>query len=174
MSGYTKGMPVWFQIPAISISRAQGFYTTLFNFQFRAPQSAGDGEESISHFTYPHPILGEQLMIGGGVMKVKDGEKIVDNLHKPGTGSVGPLMYFFVDDIEEAMEKAKEMGGMVLLGRTAEGKHGEYAVLQDTECVYTNLRYRLVFQSSLLQEISTLDILRRRLFSAHSIPRSTC
>ena len=89
-------------------------------------------------------------MIGGGVTKVKDGEKIVDNLHKPGEGSVAPMMYFFVDDIEEAMDKAKEMGGMVLVGRTPEGDTGEYAVLQDTEYVYPNLRCRLVFQFSLL------------------------
>ena len=74
-------------------------------------------------------------MIGGGITKVKDDEKIVNDLHKPGTGIVAPFMYFFVDDIEEAMAKAKEMGGKVLVGRTPEGKTGEYAVLQDTEYV---------------------------------------
>ena len=89
-------------------------------------------------------------MIGGGITKVRDGEKIVDDLGKPSSGSVAPLMYFFVDDIEEAMEKAKEMGGKVLLGRTTEGKTGEYAVLQDTECVYTGLRCRFIFQSFLV------------------------
>ena len=85
-------------------------------------------------------------MIGGGITKIRDGEKIVDNLYKPDTGSLAPLMYFFVDDIEEAMEKAKEMGGTVLVGRTPEGQTGEHAILQDTECVYTGFCCPLILQ----------------------------
>ena len=66
-------------------------------------------------------------------MKIRKGEKIVNNLHKTDAGAIAPLMYFFVDDIEKAMEKAKELQGAVLVGRSKEAETGEYAVLQDTE-----------------------------------------
>ena len=133
MSCYTKGLPVWFQIPATSVPRAQDFYTTLFDFRFRTADPTTNVEEPIAHFTYPHPVLGEQLKVGGGIMKVCEGGKIVSNLHKPDAKSVAPLMYFYVDDMEWAMEKTKELGGAVLIGRTKQGEMGEYAVLQDTE-----------------------------------------
>lgn len=140
MSGYTHGMPVWQQIPVTSVPRAQAFYAALFNFKFRTTEAdaeaASDRKDFIAHFTYPDATLGEKLQIGGGIMKIREGERIVDTVYKAENGGqtgVAPLAYYYVDDLDKAVGKAEEMGGKVLVGRTAEGETGEYVVVQDTE-----------------------------------------
>ena len=80
---------------------------------------------------FPNPTLTE-AEIGGGIMKIRENEKIADLYAKEG-GLVAPTLYYSVDDLDMVMEKVGGWGGKVLAGKQGTGGEGEHAVISDTE-----------------------------------------
>lgn len=101
--------PVWIEIPAVDVARAKTFFSTALNMQFKPSTSAyPDDKTALITFTDPsYPCL------SGGIVKVKEG------CIKKGMGGV--CVYFYVSDIEEAMEKIKAAGGTEVEGKKEEG-----------------------------------------------------
>lgn len=128
---YTHGTPTWIHIPAYSVPRAKAFYTHLLHLQFR-PSSSTEESECIAHFTWPNQTLTD-MVIGGGIMQVRPGEKIVDDCYRADTGHIAPTMYYFVEDLDIVLKEVEGWGGKVLTGKMPEGEQGVHAVVMDTE-----------------------------------------
>jgi predicted enzyme related to lactoylglutathione lyase len=76
---------VWFEIPADDMKRAQGFYGGLFGWRFEDFQGP-----------FEYHMASEA---GGAIRPTTNGLK-------------GPVVYFGVDDIDAAMERVGDLGGM--------------------------------------------------------------
>ncbi|KAI9767532.1 MAG: hypothetical protein M1840_005569 [Geoglossum simile] len=113
--------PAWIEIPCTDVARAKGFYSAVFNFQFR-PNTTEYPSDSFAMFTTKNPS------IMGGLLKVK-GEGI--EVHSPGLGGV--KVYLLVDDIQEALERVVKAGGRVVQEKFQEGDHTQLAQYADTE-----------------------------------------
>ena len=129
---YTHGQPVWHHIPALSVPRAKEFYSKLLNLQYRPSKSLEEGE-SIAHFMFDNDTL-TKAVIGGGIMKVKAGEKIAElYTKKEGEGEIAPTMYYYVDDLDRVLGEVEGWGGSVLTDKEGDGGMGKHVVVQDTE-----------------------------------------
>jgi predicted enzyme related to lactoylglutathione lyase len=100
---------VHFEIPADDVERARAFYTDLFGWKIE--EFPGTGYWSIT--TAPGAI-------GGGMMKRKRAEHPVTN-------------YIDVPSVDEYISKVEQLGGKVVLARTAVPNMGWFAVCLDTE-----------------------------------------
>ncbi|MCJ1362852.1 hypothetical protein MMC16_001958 [Acarospora aff. strigata] len=145
------GSPVWLEIPALDVERAKTFYATIFDWVFQ-PGTADYPADKHAMFAYPG------CKTSGGIMRVDDETKRasmqrvlsgddgdVDGVvgeGKAGAGAgAGMTTYFYVSNIEDAVERIEKAGGKIVRGRETEGKHGWHAVFMDTEgnraAVYT-------------------------------------
>lgn len=100
------------EIPAPDLEKAIDFYSNVFNWEVQVIQPG----------TYAFFKIG-QTNSGGGF----------DALLKPAQEKFGPQITVDVDNIEVALKKIQEKGGVVPLPKTEiDGGHGFYACFQDT------------------------------------------
>jgi hypothetical protein len=99
---------VHFEIPAQDTARAKNFWGTLFGYQFQSM----DGPIEYHMFQ-----TGQNE--GGGIYPQQEGE-------------TGLITYFLVEDIEQAREQVRELGGSAEEKEPVPGM-GSYARAQDTE-----------------------------------------
>jgi predicted enzyme related to lactoylglutathione lyase len=99
---------VHFEIPAQDTARAKNFWGTLFGYQFQSM----DGPIEYHMFQ-----TGQNE--GGGIYPQQEGE-------------TGLITYFLVEDIEQAREQVRELGGSAEEKEPVPGM-GWYARAQDTE-----------------------------------------
>ncbi|KAI9881466.1 MAG: hypothetical protein M1830_000028 [Pleopsidium flavum] len=125
------GSPVWIEIPALDVERAKQFYTAVFAWTFQ-PGTDDYPENKLAMFAYPGS------KVSGGIAKVEDDAKRETMRQaiaagKSGKCPGGMLTFFYVESIEEALEKVEKAGGRIVKGKEMEGKHGWHAVFADTE-----------------------------------------
>jgi uncharacterized protein len=100
----TTGRIVWFELPAEDTRRAQAFYSRLFGWRF---------EDLDGPFEYRMATDA-----GGAIM--------------PADGALGPVIYFGVTDLDGALARVRELGGVA--GKRQEVPNlGSYAHCTDTE-----------------------------------------
>jgi len=102
---------VHIEISTIDLSKAQKFYSQLFNWKITA---WGGSSDYLMFETGKEP--------GGGIQKV---DKV-----RPGDGV---LIYVLVEDIEKTLNKAKELGGKIVKGNTEIPKVGWFGLLTDLD-----------------------------------------
>jgi len=108
---------VYFEIPVTDMSRAIGFYQSIFGFQFDTENF--DGNE-MAYF----PFSDTELGITGALAK---GE-----IYKPTQDGV--LLYLFTPNIEETLTRAKKEGAEVLYPATFHKEAGfAVAEIKDSE-----------------------------------------
>ncbi len=90
-------------------ARAQRFWSSLFGWRFNA--EAGE---------LPYTMAQTPGGTGLGLYRSDDGER-------------GLLAYFSVDDVDEALERVRDLGGEVVEERTAIPETGWFARCRDTE-----------------------------------------
>ncbi len=102
------------EIPTTDLERARDFYSRLFGWKVELMP-----EQDYATFETGAPPA-------GGFRKV---DKVADQ-SEPGM----PLNYILVEDIEATVEKAQELGGgPVVVGKTAVGDMGWFAVFVDPD-----------------------------------------
>ncbi len=97
-----------FDIPVDSLERARKFYSALFGWKL----------ESFSEKDYWMIYAGEEN-IGGMMKRQHPDQKITD--------------YFGVSSVQESSNKVENLGGKILVPKTAVSKMGYFAVCMDTE-----------------------------------------
>jgi uncharacterized protein len=120
-----NGGVCWFEIPAADPARAQVFYGRLLDWKFKSfdgvpdywlisPAGGADGDAETKH----HPGV-------GGALAKRQG---------PSPEGAGPVLYFSVDDIESTLNRLRELGGQVTLGKTLIAPEvGYFAMATDSE-----------------------------------------
>lgn len=104
---------VHFEIPADDVERAQAFYGELFGWQFSVPPGFTD------YWTFD---TGDpETDASGGLMERESPEQI------------GLINYFGVASVDEAVAKAVELGGEVVMPKQAVPGMGWFAHVLDTE-----------------------------------------
>jgi predicted enzyme related to lactoylglutathione lyase len=114
-----SGRVVHFEIPFDDRERAHKFYAEAFGWQF------ADFDNLHYSIVQTGPTDAEGLpsepgYIGGGMMK-RD------------SPADRPMVTIGVDDIDEALERIEELGGMKVLGRQDVGDFGYAAYFRDVE-----------------------------------------
>jgi len=112
------GSICWVQIPATDVARGKKFYEDVFEFKFK-PNPPGYKEEDIAMFVFNN----KDATLSGGICKA-------DVNSSP---SAGTILYFMVDDVDEALKKAEAYGGKTREGKKPEGDHGLLGLFEDTE-----------------------------------------
>jgi len=110
---------VHFEIPADDVGRASKFYSELFGWKIKNvgnPSGKADGDYWAVCTTDAKGEPG----IGGGIMKRKGAFHV-------------PTNYIGVPNVEEAAKKVEELGGKVLMGKTAVPGMGYFICCLDTE-----------------------------------------
>jgi predicted enzyme related to lactoylglutathione lyase len=106
---------IWFEIPVTDLMRASAFYQNVFNHSitFREKKSMKMG-------VFP---LANAPGISGALVQVKGYTP-----HHSGT-----VVYFFVNSIENTLEKVINNGGKLLIPKTDIGEEGYIAQFEDSE-----------------------------------------
>ncbi|EPS44693.1 hypothetical protein H072_1328 [Dactylellina haptotyla CBS 200.50] len=112
------GSVCWIQIPATDVARAKKFYQEYLDFDFK-PTPEGYKDEDIAMYTLKNP----GGMLTGGITKT-DANSVPSN---------GTILYFMVEDVDQALEKAESLGGKIRESKKPEGKHGLMGLFEDTE-----------------------------------------
>ena len=107
MEQVLKGTIVWFDLPTRDAQTSIAFYKALFGWKF---ELAGE-----SHDKKYWNIIGTEGGLGG--------------MHEcddmPHSGA-GPLVYFSVDDLDEALRDAEKFGARIVRERTAIPQDGGF------------------------------------------------
>ena len=122
----THGTPIWTSVPAYDVARAREFYSTLFNWTYKDNTEQYPAEQ-IAMFSFPNEHF-QKLNVGGGIIKVKDGEKIT-----PQTSGGTTTLFLMVDNVDDVVSKVEGAGGKVVSPKEKESESGEMATLMDTE-----------------------------------------
>jgi predicted enzyme related to lactoylglutathione lyase len=101
---------VHFEIPADDIARAKGFYESLFDWKF----------EQFPDMEYWSIKTGDGSGPGGGMMARRDRSHGITN-------------YIDVTSVDEYGAKVQQLGGKVIVAKTAVPAMGYFAVCLDTE-----------------------------------------
>jgi uncharacterized protein len=101
--------PAWFDITAQDAARSRRFYAELFGWDIRVDESMDYG------------LVGATPT--GGIGQTRDGYP-----HPPGV-----VVYFTVDDVEAALEKAERLGGTRAVAPWEIPGLGKMAVFQDPD-----------------------------------------
>jgi len=133
------GSPCWVGIPATDVARgrpaapfpptcanshpAHKFYSTVFNWTFKEPQSLEEHPESDLRMMDFRP----DVELSGGIQKVPEPTGVM----KPGVAGV--VVYWLVEDVGKIGPVIEEAGGKMLTDAQKEGKSGLYRFFQDTE-----------------------------------------
>ena len=117
------GKVVHFEIPADDLDRARTFYGKVFGWRIDTMPMPGGGEYTGLTTT----AVDEKTMtptepgaINGGMMQ-RD------------AATPAPVITIDVEDIDAALAKIEELGGMAVLGRQAVGEMGWAAYFKDVE-----------------------------------------
>lgn len=116
---------VHFEIPADDPERAARFYRELFGWNLDKWEGAGEGDGGTEYWmvrTVPTDERGMPTRSGvnGGMMR---------RMH-PGQG---PTNYVSVESVDDYVEKAKRLGGEVVMPKQAVSTMGWFALLKDPE-----------------------------------------
>lgn len=106
----------WFEIPVADMERAKFFYEKLFGITLT--QQTMPGYDMV---WFPADM--EMKGIGGALMKGIG--------YEPKSG--GTVIYFTCPDMDETIERAKSMGGSVILPKKDIGEWGHIAWISDSE-----------------------------------------
>jgi len=109
------GAPCWTQITAYDVARAKTFYSSVFNWDFRALE--GKPESDIVGYS-----VGKHVFTGG-IVKA-EGEKV------PAKGGV--VIYLWVENLKDSADLIVKHEGKLLCEPTSEGG-GSYIDFEDTE-----------------------------------------
>lgn len=105
----------WFEIPVLNMNRAVGFYSRVFSIKM---ELAGNGEHAMAFFPNPAGEVGGALVAGRGCTP-------------SGTGT---LVYLNAGhDLSHSLIHVADAGGRVVMGKTALGEAGFFAIIIDTE-----------------------------------------
>ncbi|MBU0527660.1 VOC family protein [Candidatus Micrarchaeota archaeon] len=110
---------VHFEIPADDLGRARKFYGELFGWKIENvgnPSGKADGDYLMVSTTNDDGDPG----VGGGLMKRKGAFHM-------------PTNYIGVPNVEEAAKKVEELGGKIVMGKTAVPGMGYFVCCLDTE-----------------------------------------
>lgn len=134
-----QGQIVWFEIPVMDLERAIQFYTEVLAIRI----------EKIKFLDSEQGIFNKDESTVKGVLIVKEN-------HMPGSGIV---LFFYVLNLSESLEKVEKFGGKILIEKTLlkqkttggylsinsnliDGKIGYFAEFLDCEgnkiCLYSN------------------------------------
>jgi len=102
-----------FEIPADDPAAARTFYSTLFSWRIE-PIPRADGEYLLLRTS------SEPGSVAGGISKRTDDRQTM-------------TLYFAVESLEESLKKAGELGGTVILPRTALPQVGWIATVRDPQ-----------------------------------------
>ena len=105
-----EGRLVHFEIRAADKRRAMGFWRSLFGWRF----NDWEGE------TLPYSLIDTGSEPNGGMYETREGGR-------------GLVVYFSVDDVEEATRRVEELGGTVVGPKTSVPGVGWFAACRDTE-----------------------------------------
>ena len=104
----------WFEIPAVDFERAVHFYSNILGSHLRTGDFMG----------IPHGFFeGKNGQSGGAIIHSKE--------LKPST--TGPLIYLFVENMEDVLARVAGAGGSVIVPKMLIGPQGVIAVIGDTE-----------------------------------------
>lgn len=106
----------WFEIPVHDLSRAKAFYENLLGIEMTLTQM---GNLEMAWF----PGSPNSAGASGTLMKA---DSYVPS-HE------GTMVYFYVDDIEAALDRVVEKGGRVLNPKMSIGEYGFVAHFEDCE-----------------------------------------
>ena len=107
----------YFEIPVEDMTRAQGFYKELFQWQFDTLPGCPD---SVDYWSIQTGTPDEPGMSCGGMMKKQAPTHMV-------------TQYVNVDSIEAYIEKAQQLGGTMLMPKTSVPGKGYFAIFLDPE-----------------------------------------
>ena len=110
---------VHFEIPADNVERASKFYSGLFGWEIKNvgnPSGKADGDYWMVSTTNDKG----ECSIGGGILKRKGAFHV-------------PTNYIGVPNVEEAAKKVQELGGKILMGKTAVPGMGYFICCLDSE-----------------------------------------
>jgi predicted enzyme related to lactoylglutathione lyase len=111
-SGPLNGQFCWYTLVTPDVNGAKNFYQSVFDWEFVEPPSGG-GDEAWTITNNGFPIA--------GIMASQSDDPVA-----PAWG-----VSIAVDDIENAVDRAKELGAEVTLGPTPSGKIGANAIITD-------------------------------------------
>jgi predicted enzyme related to lactoylglutathione lyase len=113
---------VHFEIPADDLDRAAEFYRKLLGWEIRKGEEAGAGEGYWMVSTVPADAEGRpaQPGVNGGLMRREHPRQ-------------QPVNYVEVEDVDRYAADAVELGGAVVVPRTAVPGMGWFVCLTDTE-----------------------------------------
>lgn len=108
---------IWFEIPVVDLDRAQRFYETVLDLSLTP---SGTEPFTMAFF----PMMEMDAPGASGSLVRADG-------YIPST--VGTLIYFSVQDIDDVLRKVNAAGGKTLLPKMSIGEYGFIGHFQDTE-----------------------------------------
>ncbi len=105
----------WFEIPVLDMVRAVAFYSRVFSIEMEVTEN---GEHAMAYFPCPGEGTGGALVKGPGSVP-------------SGTGTIVYLNAG--DDLADGLMQIEDAGGRVIMGKTALGEAGFFALFIDTE-----------------------------------------
>lgn len=106
----------WFEIPVTDIMRATKFYESSFDVKLKFMETQ---DSKMAMF----PMHDGAQGASGSLVQTPGYKPVYD----------GPVIYFSVKSIDEALSKIQQAGGKVMQDKTDIGEHGMYALIQDGE-----------------------------------------
>jgi len=111
----TSSVVRWFEIPVLNMRRAVAFYDHVCSVKLEVTDS---GEHAMAFFPHEPDEVGGALVAGPGCTP----------------SDTGALIYLNAgEDLDAALARVEDAGGRVVLGRTALGDAGYFALFLDTE-----------------------------------------
>jgi predicted enzyme related to lactoylglutathione lyase len=110
--GYPEGVPSWSDLTSTDTESSKRFYTSLFGWEFTAPNSPAAGD-------YSYATLAGHRVAGVGA---------------PPPGQQAPTVwttYFAVEDADKSAARIAENGGTVLAGPIEVGRSGRFVTALD-------------------------------------------
>ena len=108
---------VHFEIPANDPAKLSQFYTKLFGWTF---EKFGGSSSGMDYWMIKTKAKDEDAGVNGGMMKKQD-----PNQH--------PLNYVMVESVDDYSKKLVQLGGKVIMPKTAIPDMGHFAVALDPE-----------------------------------------
>ncbi len=118
----------WFELPVTDLDRAEQFYTTVLGITLtRQPEING---LIMSWFPWTEGAKGAT------------GSLVLSPDYAPAPEGAGVIIYFTTTDLDAALARTIEAGGVVIIPATSLGEYGTMARIQDTEgnhiCLHTS------------------------------------
>ncbi len=114
----TRGTVIWFEIWVSDLERAKSFYTGMFGWKYE-PLAEYDAE------AYWQILAGDAAAVNGA---------LVGSPGRETPRGRTSLLYLHVSDLEQSVDRARGLGGSVVLGRTKISESGgSFAIVADPE-----------------------------------------